>query len=96
MPTVGLREFKNKFSKYVARAKGGERVSITDRGHVVAELSPARHTADVDRPAATIEELRRNGLLSGSGRHSAALYPTMPRALKRSVSSLLDQERGSR
>jgi len=96
MPTVGLREFKNKFSKYVARAKVGEKVSITDRGHVVAELGPARHPADVDRPAATVEELRRKGLLSGTGRNSAALYPSMPRALKRSVSSLLDEERGSR
>jgi len=92
---VGLREFKNKFSKYVARVKVGERVSITDRGRVVAELSPARDTAGTG-PAATVEGLRRKGLLSGTGRNTAALYPAMPRALKRSVSSLLDEERDSR
>jgi prevent-host-death family protein len=96
MPTVGLREFKNKFSKYVARAKAGEKVSITDRGQVVAELSPARHPAGTDRPATTVDELRRKGLLSGTGRNSATLYPAMPRTLKRSVSALLDEERGSR
>ena len=96
MSTVGLKEFKNKFSKYVARAKSGERVSITDRGHVVAELSPARQTAETGKTTSTIEELRRKGLLSGTGRNSAKLYPPMPRALKSSVSSLLDLERGSR
>jgi prevent-host-death family protein len=95
MSTVGLREFKNKFSKYVARARSGEKVSITDRGHVVAELSPSSHDADADRPAANIDELRRKGLLSGTGRNSPTLYPTMPRALKTAISRLLDEERGS-
>jgi len=95
MSTVGLREFKNKFSKYVARAKGGEKVSITDRGHAVVELIPAKQTTGTGRTLSSVDELRRKGLLSGTGRNSSTLYPSMPRALKRSASTLLDEERGS-
>jgi prevent-host-death family protein len=96
MSSVGLREFKNNFSKYVARAKGGEKVSITDRGHVVAELSPARQAEEAGTAVTTVADLRRKGLLSGTGRNSSTLYPSMPRALKRSTSKLLDEERVSR
>jgi antitoxin (DNA-binding transcriptional repressor) of toxin-antitoxin stability system len=95
MSTVGLREFKNKFSKYVARAKDGESVSITDRGRVVAELSPPRFSQTGD-PAAALDDLRRKGVLYGSGRNVATVYPAMPRILKKSSSILLDEERGSR
>jgi prevent-host-death family protein len=94
MSTVGLREFKNKLSKYVARAKGGEKISITDRGQAVVELMPAKQITGSVR--ITVDELRRKGLLSGTGRNSSSLYPSMPRALKRSASSLLDEERGPR
>jgi len=96
MSTVGLREFKNKFSKYVARARGGESVSITDRGHIVAELSPPKRFSPTGEPMTTLDDLRRKGVLYGAGRNAAALYPAMPRVLKRSVSTLLDEERGSR
>ena len=96
MSRVGLREFKNKFSKYVARARSGESVSITDRGHVVAELSPAKQYSTVGRPVTTLDDLRRKGVLYGDGKNAARLYPSMPRALKRSALRLLDEERGAR
>jgi prevent-host-death family protein len=96
MATVGLREFKNKFSKYVARARGGEHLSITDRGHVVAELGPPKRFSQTGEPLTTLDDLRRKGVLYGAGRNAARLYPSMPRVLKRSTSSLLDEERGSR
>jgi prevent-host-death family protein len=97
MSTVGLREFKNKFSKYVNRARSGESVSITDRGQIVAELSPAKRLSKNGEPITTLDELRRRGVLySGTGRNEATLYPAMPRALKRSAAKLLDEERGGR
>ena len=95
MSTVGLRELKNKLSKYVARARSGESVSITDRGIIVAELNPAKRHSRTGEPAATVEDLRRKGILYGGGPNKANVYPPMPRALKRSVSSLLDEERGA-
>ena len=96
MFTVGLREFKNRLSKYVERAKSGETISISDRGHVVAELSPAKRVSRNGEPITSLDELRRRGILYGGGPNQATLYPAMPRILKRSVSSLLDEERGSR
>jgi antitoxin (DNA-binding transcriptional repressor) of toxin-antitoxin stability system len=95
MSTVGLREFKNKFSKYVNRARSGESLSITDRGHVVAELGPPKRISQDGEPITTLDELRRRGVLYGGGaRNDASLYPAMPRVLKRPTANLLDEERG--
>ena len=38
--TVGLKMLKENLAAYVARAREGERVIITDRGEEVAELVP--------------------------------------------------------
>jgi prevent-host-death family protein len=96
MSTVGLRELKNKLSQYVARAKGGESLFITDRGQVVAELTPPKRHPRTGEPLLTLDELRRKGILYGGGANASDLYPSMPRVLKRSTFSLLDDERGSR
>ena len=95
MSIVGLRELKNKLSKYVARARSGESVSITNRGQIVAELSPAKRHARTGEPTVTIEDLRRKGIVYGGGPNKPDTYPAMPRALKQSAASLLDEERGS-
>jgi prevent-host-death family protein len=40
MDKVGIRNLKNNLSRYVRRVEAGERVAVTDRGRVVAELVP--------------------------------------------------------
>lgn len=40
MASVGIRNLKNHLSRYVRRVAAGERVAVTDRGRVVAELVP--------------------------------------------------------
>jgi prevent-host-death family protein len=40
MVAVGLKELKTHLSAYVAKAKSGEHVVITERGEQVAELVP--------------------------------------------------------
>jgi prevent-host-death family protein len=40
MVAVGLKELKTHLSAYVAKAKSGEHVIITERGEQVAELVP--------------------------------------------------------
>jgi len=97
MSAVCLRELKNNLSRYVQRVRSGETVLITDRGEVVAELSPPRRTSQTGEAMTTLEEMRRKGLLYGGGPNDASLYPTMPRALRHAnVSRLLDEERGPR
>ena len=45
MATTSIRELKNNLSRYITRIEAGERIAITARGHVVAELVPpgSRH-----------------------------------------------------
>jgi antitoxin (DNA-binding transcriptional repressor) of toxin-antitoxin stability system len=51
MKVVGLKVLKNRLSEYVRLAAGGERVLVTDRQRVVAEVVPPR------QPVATLSEL---------------------------------------
>lgn len=47
LPTVGLRDLRHDARTWVDRATAGERVLVTDRGRVVAELVPHRPTMSV-------------------------------------------------
>jgi len=48
MRTVGLFEAKQKLSELVERASRGERIRITRRGIVAAEIGPARENSDLE------------------------------------------------
>ena len=92
---VGLRELKNKLSAYVAKARSGVSISITDRGRIVAELNPPGRVSKAGQPITTVADLRHRGVLHGGGPNGSTLYSAMPRAMKRSVHELLEDERGS-
>jgi len=56
MDTVGMKLLRDELAAYVARARAGERIIITDRGEEVAELAPlspelrlARHMVNQGR-----------------------------------------------
>jgi hypothetical protein len=67
---------------------------ITDRGEVVAELSPPRKGSAAGEATTTLEEMRRKGLLHGGGVNDPSLYPSVSRILRKtSVQKLLDEER---
>src|SRR3989442_10905751 len=59
MRTVGIRELKNRLSTYLREARAGRTVAITDRGRVVAELTPPRKNGRQN----TFAELVRRGAL---------------------------------
>jgi len=44
--TVGVRELRQNLSKYLARVKKGETLTVTERGHEVARLVPSRPNID--------------------------------------------------
>jgi prevent-host-death family protein len=59
---IGVRELRQNASRYLAMVKAGERVEITERGVLVAVLSPP------DRQALIRQELEERGLLrKGTG-----------------------------
>lgn len=97
--TVGLRELKNRLSEYIRQVRSGEGVLVTDRGEVVAELTPPGHgPTDAAVPPGLLA-LAKRGLLTVGGPSDASVYPALsrPRRQKRtSARQLLDEERGSR
>jgi antitoxin (DNA-binding transcriptional repressor) of toxin-antitoxin stability system len=97
MKTVGVRELKNSLSEYLRRVRSGESVLVTDRGEIVAELSPPGHgTLDPSIPPG-LSSLARRGLATIGAAADATLYRRLPRKPGRPISAqLLDTERGSR
>lgn len=97
MKSVGLRELKNNLSRYVRKVRTGETLAITDRGEVIAELTPPRQ----DHARSMLETLARRGELilakPLSRRDRSVLYRSRPPVLKDITSGqLLDEDRGER
>ncbi len=63
MPSVGIRELKTHLSRYLARVKKGERITVSDRGRAVAVISPAPNGALDER----IEAMLRTGVAKWNG-----------------------------
>lgn len=61
MPTVAIRELKNKLSKYLRRVKAGERLVVTERGKPVAVISSAGSRAHEGIEAMVRERAARWG-----------------------------------
>ncbi len=98
MKTVGVRELKDRLSEYLREVSSGESVLVTDRGRVVAELSPPGYaTRDATVPAGLLS-LAKRGLISLGEQGGDDLYPSLPRRKrgKSRAAQLLDEERGAR
>ena len=79
---------------YVRQVRAGHEIEVTDHGRVVAELRPTRR---VTSGRNGLDDLVRQGLLSLGAPNAPALYPRMPRRLKRGeLQRLMDKERGAR
>jgi prevent-host-death family protein len=97
MKTVGLRELKNRLAEYVRDVRSGEGVLVTDRGDVVAELIPAGQATGPSSAPSALIALAKTGRLTLGAENDAAVYPKLPRLLKRGrVAALLDEQRGNR
>ncbi len=97
MKTVGLRELKNRLSRYIRHVRAGHAVAVTDRGHVVAELRPPGELPFGSRVDPALARLANRDLLVVGAPNGADVYPRL-RPLLRSTSAqqLLDADRGVR
>ena len=96
MKTVGVRELKNRLSEYIRQVRSGDGVLVTDRGQVVAELTPpGQGSTDTSVPAGLLALARRNLVTIGAP-GGPDLYPALPRPRrrKRTAAQLLQEERG--
>jgi antitoxin (DNA-binding transcriptional repressor) of toxin-antitoxin stability system len=96
MRAVGVKVLKNKLSEYIRLAAGGERILVTDRDRVVAELVPPESGRAELLGDARLAEAVREGWLSPPVLRVAeppARYPVTDLA---SVLGELDRDRDDR
>lgn len=57
---AGIREIRDRFSKYIDRVRRGEEIIVTDRGRDVAVIRPVRSGDSVD---ALLDRLQAEGVI---------------------------------
>jgi antitoxin (DNA-binding transcriptional repressor) of toxin-antitoxin stability system len=97
MKTVGIRKLKHRLSEYLREVRAGESVLVTDRGEVIAELSPPGQVRpDPSVPAGLLQLARRGLLTLGSSSDALRYKPLLLRRRRKvSAAALLAEERGN-
>jgi prevent-host-death family protein len=91
--SIGIRELRQHASRYVAMAKAGKRIRVTERGKLVAYLVPA------EEPKSMFERLKAAGLVKeATGRGIRDLLPIPPappgaKPLSETLREMRDEER---
>jgi prevent-host-death family protein len=94
--TVGIRELKNRLSEYVREVRLGERVLVSDRGLIVAELREANAGPNEGVPSG-LAALARDGQVTLASIDSPPSYPKLRRvAAGLSARHILNAGRGAR
>lgn len=90
--SIGIRELRQHASRYVAMARGGQRIPVTVRGELVAYLVPAEQPGSVIAQLEAIGQVRR-----GVGNLLDLLSPAPAEAgrptLSETLSKMRDEER---
>ena len=90
---IGIRELRQHASRYVAMAKAGKRIAVTDRGELVAYLVPA------EKPTSVFQQLVAAGQVTRATRKGFSdLLPIPPAppgsgSLSEALQEMRDEER---
>jgi antitoxin (DNA-binding transcriptional repressor) of toxin-antitoxin stability system len=96
MRAVGIKELKNRLSEYLRLVAAGERVLVTDRDRVVAELiAPQAGTPETAADAALAEAVR-TGWLRPPILPLGTIPPRAPVAPLGKLLAELDEDRADR
>ena len=97
MRAVGIRELKNRLSEYLRLVRAGERVLVTDRGEVIAELGPPGEGRMRDEIPPKLRQLIRDGKATLAVPRGDYRYPRFPRLVPDGTAQrFIDEERGDR
>lgn len=88
MVHVGIRDFRQKLSKYLDIARAGQAVAITERGKVIAQLVPAQIELK-----GRIEALQAAGMIKWRGNRLAEAKPVAQLRGKKTVAELVSEMR---
>src|SRR5258708_26296898 len=95
MVATGIRDLKNNLSRYLRRVMRGERILVTDRGRVVAELGPPVGAAGTPDAATRYRQLVERGGVRPAAEHGDPLPRGPELKLPRgSGANLGDADRG--
>lgn len=96
MKVVGIRELKNRLSEYIRLVRSGERVLVTDRGVVVAEIRQPGTPVE-DDPYPLLSAAAREGKVRLGAPNRPDLYPRLGKILPDGTAlRWLDESRGDR
>lgn len=96
MKVVGIRELKNSLSEYIRFVRKGERVLITHRGVIVAEIRPPGTPVE-DDPYPLLSAAAREGRVRIGSPNRPDLYPKFGKVTPDGLAQeLLDWSRGER
>lgn len=93
MRVVGIKNLKNKLSEYVKMAANGERILVTDRDRVVAELVPPAPVPNPYPDNPRMAELVRRGVITPARIVGAGPPPNHPVAKLSEILEWLDEDR---
>ena len=96
MRVVGLKVLKNRLAEYVRMAAAGERVLVTDRARVVAELIPPQGGTPELASDARLAEAVRAGWLRPPVLPAGEVPPREPVAPLADLLAELDRDRAER
>jgi antitoxin (DNA-binding transcriptional repressor) of toxin-antitoxin stability system len=96
MRVVGIRELKNRLSEYVRAANAGERVLVTDRDRVVAELVAPQAGTATGAADALLADAVRSGWLKPPILPARGVPPRLPVASLAELLKELDEDRADR
>jgi antitoxin (DNA-binding transcriptional repressor) of toxin-antitoxin stability system len=96
MRVVGLKVLKNRLAEYVRIAAAGERVLVTDRDRVVAELGPPQGGTPEFAQDALLAEAVRSGWVRPPVLRGGDVPPRLPVASFAELQQELDRDRGDR
>jgi prevent-host-death family protein len=98
--TAGVREFRDKLSKYLRGVEHGETVLLTDHGRPIAYVVPTSGGSEVSGLSQEEREARQlleDGLVAHLGTQDKGEWPEPMRVLRRGqLQGLLDAEREDR
>lgn len=96
MKVVGIRELKNRLSEYIRLVRNGERVFVTDRGVIVAEIRQPGTPVE-DDPYPLLTAAAREGKVRLGAPNRPDLYPKLGKILPEGTAlRWLDESRGDR
>jgi len=91
MRRIGIRELRQNASKYIRLVKAGETIEVTDRGQLVACLTPPPA-----KPKSRIEELIEQGRVIPAEKPFVDWEPLPARPGMPTPSEILDEQREER